>query len=63
MKSREISQSKIGPFSLACTDPYMGIGWEYQFIKNKCFGYSLESPRRGEAILMSTNNICFIENW
>ena len=30
MKSREISQSKIGPFSLAYTDPYIGIGWEYQ---------------------------------
>ena len=30
MTSREISRSKIGPFSLACTDPYMGIGWEYQ---------------------------------
>ena len=27
MKSRE-----IGPFSLACTDPYIGIGWEYQSI-------------------------------
>ena len=26
MKSREISRSKIGPFSLACTDPYIGIG-------------------------------------
>ena len=32
MKSREISRSKIGPFSLACTDPYKGIGWEYQSI-------------------------------
>ena len=30
MKSREISRSKTGPFSLACTDPYIGIGWEYQ---------------------------------
>ena len=30
MKSREISRSKIGLFSLACTDPYIGIGWEYQ---------------------------------
>ena len=30
MKSREISRSKIGPFSLACTDPYIGIGWENQ---------------------------------
>ena len=30
MKSREISRSKIGPFSSACTDPYIGIGWEYQ---------------------------------
>ena len=30
MKSREISRSKIGQFSLACTDPYIGIGWEYQ---------------------------------
>ena len=30
MKSREISRSKIGPFSLACTDPYIDIGWEYQ---------------------------------
>ena len=30
MKSREISRSKLGPFSLACTDPYKGIGWEYQ---------------------------------
>ena len=30
MKSREISRSKIGPFSLACTDPYKGKGWEYQ---------------------------------
>ena len=30
MKSRQISRSKIGPFSLACTDPYIGIGWEYQ---------------------------------
>ena len=30
MKSREISRSKMGPFSLACTDPYIGIGWEYQ---------------------------------
>ena len=30
MKPREISGSKIGPFSLACTDPYIGIGWEYQ---------------------------------
>ena len=32
MKSREISRSKIGPSSLACTDPYIGIGWEYQSI-------------------------------
>ena len=32
MKSREISRSKIGPFSLACTDPFIGIGWEYQSI-------------------------------
>ena len=31
MKSREISRSKIGPFSLAC----IGIGWEYQF--TDCF--------------------------
>ena len=30
MKSRQISRSKIGPFSLACTDPYIGIGCEYQ---------------------------------
>ena len=30
MKSREISRSKIEPFPLACTDPYTGIGWEYQ---------------------------------
>ena len=30
MKSREISRSRTGPFSLACTDPYIGIGWEYQ---------------------------------
>ena len=30
MKSREISRSKIGPFSLACTDPYIGIWWENQ---------------------------------
>ena len=38
MKSREISvqnltvksQCKIWPFSLACTNPYLGIGWEYQ---------------------------------
>ena len=34
MKSREISRSKIkiGPFSLACTYPYIhvGIGWKYQ---------------------------------
>ena len=30
MKSWDISRSKIGPFSLACTDPYIGIGWEYQ---------------------------------
>ena len=30
MKSREISGSKIGPFLLACTDPYIGIGWENQ---------------------------------
>ena len=28
MKSREISRS----ISLACTDPYIGIGWEYQSI-------------------------------
>ena len=26
MKSREISRSKIEPFSLACTDPYIGKG-------------------------------------
>ena len=32
MKSREISRFKIGPFSLACTDPYIGIGWENQSI-------------------------------
>ena len=30
MKSREISRSKTGPFSLACTDPYIGTEWEYQ---------------------------------
>ena len=30
MKSREVSRSKIEPFSLARTDPYIGIGWEYQ---------------------------------
>ena len=34
MKSREISRSKIGPFSLACTDPYISIGWENQPILN-----------------------------
>ena len=33
MKSREISRSKIGPFSLACTDPYIDKGWEYQSIE------------------------------
>ena len=38
MKSHEISQS-IGPFSLACTDPYIGIGWEYQS------KYSRDVPR------------------
>ena len=46
MKSREISRSKIGPFSLACTictDPYKGIGWKYQSsanfgIRHKSFG-------------------------
>ena len=32
MKFREISRSKIGPFSLACIDPCIGIGWEYQSI-------------------------------
>ena len=26
LKSREIWQSKIGPFSLACTDPYAHMG-------------------------------------
>ena len=36
MKSREISRSKIGPFSLACTDPYIGIGWEYQSTLPAC---------------------------
>ena len=45
MKSHEISRSKIGPFSLACTDPYIGIGWENQsssvrsensFIQDNC---------------------------
>ena len=30
MKSCEISESKIGPFSLACNDPYTGIGREKQ---------------------------------
>ena len=30
MKYRDISRSKKGPFSLACTDPYIGIGWENQ---------------------------------
>ena len=25
LKSREISRSRSGPFSLACTDPYTGI--------------------------------------
>ena len=30
MKTLEISRSKIGPFSLVCTDPYISIGWEYQ---------------------------------
>ena len=37
MKSREISRSRIGPFSSACTDPYIGIGWEYQSSENPCF--------------------------
>ena len=31
MKSREISWSKIRPFSLACTDPYISIGLAYQY--------------------------------
>ena len=30
MKSRKISRSKIGPFSVASTDPYIGLGWEYK---------------------------------
>ena len=34
MKFREISRSKIGPFSLACTDTYIGIEWEYQSTAN-----------------------------
>ena len=34
MKSREIAQSKIGQFSLACTNPYIGIGWENQSIES-----------------------------
>ena len=38
MKSREISRSKIGPFSLACTDPYISIGWEYQSTVNTRLG-------------------------
>ena len=35
MKSREISRPKIGPFSLACTDPYIDIGLENQSTTKK----------------------------
>ena len=45
MKSREISRSKIGPFSLACTDPYIDIGWEYQSIVNIFSGPHFRLPR------------------
>ena len=43
MKSREISRSKIGPFSLACTNPYIGIGWGYQ---SRFFHAALAPKRR-----------------
>ena len=47
MKSREISRSKIGPFSLACNDPYIGIGWEYQskLPGPKCQGAKRPGPK------------------
>ena len=40
MKSRKISRSKIGPFSLTCTDPHIGIGWENQsiYLEAEAFG-------------------------
>ena len=42
LKSREISRSRSGPFSLACTDPYTCIGWEDQSIyRGKRFGNQL----------------------
>ena len=31
MKSHEVSRTKIGPFSLACTDPYTGQNSEVRF--------------------------------
>ena len=51
MKSREISRSKIGQFSLACTDPSIGIGWEYQSIQHA----SVRPKKDGTALLHSTN--------
>ena len=39
MTQREISRSKIGPFSLTCTDSYIGIGREYESIE----GYSVNN--------------------
>ena len=50
MKSREISRTKIGPFSLACTNPYIGIGWEYQsssFWHKKFIPKELSAPALG----------------
>ena len=48
MKSHEISRSKIGPFSLACSDPYIGIGWEYQSNRDRPRHLSRQSIRRPE---------------
>ena len=49
MKSREISRSKIGPFPLACTDPYIGIGWEYQSTHalHECIIETTDTKHRG----------------
>ena len=67
MKSREISRSKIGPFSLACTDPYIGIGWEYQstsWYPARLFGACISrSAKQNDPIYVLQDNSPIFVEW
>ena len=62
MKSREIPRSKIGPFPLACTDPYVDTGWEYQS-KGSVQYYPEPLQEHIDLVTRIAKVMCFSHTW